>query len=295
MPRKIQRPAPRAVARPKAKLAPSTPKKLARPTRAPARALTKPAIRRNAQSVRERVSEVEWETRVNLAACYRMVADQGWSHLIYNHISARVPDEHDHFLINPYGPLYEEITASSLVKVDLDGNLIDAAEYGINAAGFVIHSAVHAARHDVQCVIHTHTQAGMAVSGLECGLLPFNMGALRFYNRVGYHDYEGVTLDLDERERIVNNLGTHCALILRNHGLMTVGATIPDAFLSMYHLEKSCQTQLMAQATGQPLVIPPQEVCEKSANQSWRTGNSADAIWPAHLRRLDRLDPSYKL
>ncbi|MDP7652121.1 MAG: class II aldolase/adducin family protein [Rhodospirillales bacterium] len=241
----------------------------------------------------DQVGAEEWETRVDLAASYRLVAHYGWTHLTGNHISARVPGTNDQFLINPYGLMYEEITASSLVRVDLEGTILNDTEYTINQAGYVIHSAVHAARHDVQCVLHTHTEAGMGVSAQAAGLLPISMSALRFYERIGYHDYEGVTLDVEERDRIVADLGTHMAMILRNHGLLTCGRSIGEAFLLMYNLEKACASQLAALAGPGDIVIPPPEVCEKSAGQSWR-GNHGDSAWPALVRQMDRLDPSFR-
>ena len=205
--------------------------------------------------VRNRVSAEEWKTRVDLAACYRLVFHCGWHHMNLNHISAQVPGEEGHILINPYGPMFNEITASNLVKIDLDGNILDDTPYGINAAGYVIHSAIHAARDDVGCVLHTHTEAGLAVSALKCGLLPINQDAVRFYNRIGYHDYEGVSLELGERDRLVESLGDHRALILRNHGLLTVGETIDAAAWWYITMERSCQAQLMAEAAGKPKLI----------------------------------------
>jgi ribulose-5-phosphate 4-epimerase/fuculose-1-phosphate aldolase len=250
------------------------------------------------RGVRERVGDEEWRTRVDLAACYRLVYHYGWHHLHLNHISARVPGDDDHFLLNPFGLMYNEVTASNLVKVDLDGNVLDDTPYTINQAGYTIHSAVHGARKDVQCVLHTHTEAGMAISALNCGLLPLNQGALRFYNRIGYHDYEGIALDLDERERIVASLGPHKALILRNHGLLTAGASIAEAFVLMYHLEKSCNAQLMINATtpdSNVFTFPPPEVCEHAAQQANRNGRDHGApSWPALVRMMDRLDPSYR-
>lgn len=243
--------------------------------------------------LRDQVGAEEWETRVDLAASYRLVAHYGWTHLISNHISARVPGTDDEFLINPYGLMYEEITASSLVKVDLKGAILNDTKYTINQAGYVIHSAVHAARHDVECVLHTHTEAGMGVSAQAAGLLPISMSSLRFYERIGYHDYEGITLDVEERDRIVADLGTHMAMILRNHGLLTCGRTIGEAFVHMYHLEKACAAQLAALAGPGDIVIPPPEVCEKSAQQSGR-GNHGNSSWPALVRQMDRLDPSFR-
>ena len=243
-------------------------------------------------SLRDRVGADEWETRVELAACYRLVAHHGWTHMIFNHISARVPGTKDQFLINPRGLHFEEITASSLVRIDVDGNVLSETDYEVIEAGFVIHSAVHRARHDVACVLHTHTEAGMAVAAQACGLLPLSMSACRFYNRIGYHDYEGVTLDLDERERLVADLGPHMAVILRNHGLLTCGRTIGEAFCLMYELEKACASQVLAQAGGE-LHIPPPEVCEHSAGQT-SGRNTGEASWPAYVRMMDRLDPSYR-
>jgi len=248
-------------------------------------------------SLKSGVSEEEWKTRVDLACAYRLVAHQGWLHGIANHISIRVPGGDDHFLLNPYGLEYREVTASSLVKIDLDGNKVMDSPFNVNRAGFVIHSAIHAARKDVTCALHTHTEAGMAVSALKCGLLPLNMSAIRFYNRIAYHDYEGVTLDTEERERIAEHLGTHYAMILRNHGLLTLGRNIGEAFYLMYNLEKACKSQLTAMATGAELAIPAAEVLEKSAQQSWQAGNNHTDVhpaWPAFMREMDDLDPSYR-
>jgi len=245
-------------------------------------------------AVRDRVGAEEWDTRVNLAACYRLVAMYGWTHLVQNHVSARVPGNEEHFLINPYGMLFREITASSLVKIDLDGKIVDETPYRVNEAGFTIHSAVHAARPDLHCVMHTHTEAGMAISALDCGLLPLNQGAFRFHNRVAYHDYEGIALDLDERARIARDLADHKVMILRNHGLLTAGRTIAEAFVLMYHLEKTCKAQLLAMATGAKLRMPPPEVCEHAASQFERGGRVTGTLdWPALLREADDADPSY--
>src|SRR5215510_6967217 len=196
------------------------------------------------------MSQAEWQMRIDLAACYRLVAHYEMDDMFSTHISARVPGPETHFLLNPYGVLFEQVTASDLVKVDLDGNIVQDTPYSINSAGFVIHSAVHAARPDAKCVLHTHTVAGMAVASLEEGLLPLTQKSMRFYNRIGYHDYEGVADDLDERTRIVASLGTHNALILRNHGLITCGKTVAQAFLLMRNLEKSCKAQIAAMSTG---------------------------------------------
>ncbi len=246
-------------------------------------------------SLKGRVSAEEWRARVDLACTYRLVAHYGWLHGISNHISLRAPGDDAHFLINPHGLQFREITASSLVEVDLDGNIISESEFGINPAGFVIHSAVHGARKDITCALHTHTVAGMAVSSLKCGLLPLNMSAIRFHNRIAYHDYEGVTVEIDERARIAGDLGPHNAMILRNHGLLTLGRTPGDAFMLMFHLEKSCAAQLAAMQTGAELEIPSDEVLEKSAEQSWRSLNHAEhPAWPALVREMDEFRPGFR-
>src|SRR3954467_6205126 len=208
-------------------------------------------------SMRERVTREEWETRTHLAACYRLVHHYGMDDLVYNHISARVPGEEGHFLINAYGMTYDEISASSLVKIDLDGKIVQdsGTGYGVNHAGFVIHSAVHRGRPDVACVIHTHTPAGMAISAMTCGLLPLTQNAM-FFSGVGYHGYEGPAVDLDEQRRLVSDLGDHVAMVLRNHGLLAVGATIPEAFITMYWLERACQAQVAALTTKCSLPDP---------------------------------------
>lgn len=246
------------------------------------------------QSKRGKVTPQEWEARVDLAATYRLVHHFGWTNLTTNHISLRVPGTDDQFLINPFGLLYEQITASSLIRIDTDGNQLEDSPYGVNQAGFVIHSAVHMARPDLHCVIHTHTVAGQAVSALDCGLLPLNQSAMRFYNRVGYHELEGIALDTSERERIVNDLGQHKALILRHHGLLTGGINPGEAFSMMYHLEKCCETQLQVLASNQPYSLPPAEVCEHTAAQYWR-GNRAlgQRDWPALLAMVEKHYPDF--
>lgn len=248
------------------------------------------------KNVKDSVSEAEWQTRVDLAACYRLMPLFGMSDLVYNHITARIPGPQERLLINPYGFMYEEITASSLVTIDLDGKVLfnPNQDYGINQAGYVIHSAVHAAREDVQCVIHTHSRAGMAVSALKCGLLPLTQTAMRF-GRVTYHDYEGVAVDLDERERLVRDLGDTEVMILRNHGLLSVGADISQAFNAMYWLEMACRAQVDAMACNTELNLPAPEIIEKTAHlykpQTRRPFGVME--WPAMLRYLDRRDPSY--
>ncbi|MEZ5152988.1 class II aldolase/adducin family protein [Rhodococcus zopfii] len=242
----------------------------------------------------------EARLRRELAAVYRLVALYGMTDLIFTHISMRLPGDDPRFLLNPYGLLFDEITASNLVTVGSDGHLIGESEYSVNPAGFVIHSAVHAARDDAHCVLHTHTRAGCAVAASGEGLLPLNQMSMEFYNRIGYHDYEGVALSLSERQRLVDDLGSHHAMILRNHGLLTVGRTPAEAFLRMFYLNRACEIQVAAQASGS-LVIPPPEVCERSARQltGQDTGddfvdeNAVVLAWSALLRRLDRECPDY--
>ncbi len=254
-----------------------------------------PAVRVR-KSVREQVSTEEWEARVNLAACYRLMAEFGMVEMVANHISTRVPGTTNEFLINPYGMLYEEMTASSMIRIDIDGNvLFNATDYDVNQAGYVIHSAVHAARHDVDCIIHTHTLAGMAVSAMKCGILPIAQSSMRFSD-IAYHDYEGVALRLEERERLVQNLGNREAMVLRNHGLLTVAPSIPECFNNMYRLERACQLQVTALSCNTELQMPPSEVVQYS-NQQMRSGARRRyglLEWPSLLRKLDRVDPSYQ-
>lgn len=248
-------------------------------------------------SMRPRVSAAEWEARVDLAACYRLVALWGMDEMIANHISLRVPGEPEHFLINPYGYLYEEITASSLIKIDLDGNVIlkPDFDYEVNRAGFVIHSAIHRARGDAHCVIHTHTPAGMAVSVMTCGLLPLTQTAMRFA-KVAYHDYEGVAVSLDEQARIVADLGDADLMVLRNHGLLVVGPSVPQAFSNIYRAELACKAQVMAMQSGADLVLPPREVIELTNHQYKPSTRRPFGIleWPALMRMLDRIDPGFR-
>src|SRR5215475_12178266 len=268
------------------------------------------------RSLSETVSAEEWQTRVDLAACYRLVALYGMTDLVYNHITARVPGD-GHVLINPYGMLYEEITASSLIKIDLDGNTVlqPDHDYSVNAAGYVIHSAVHSARHDAECVIHTHTRAGTAVSALADGLLPLSQTAMRFAGHLAYHDYEGPAFNRGERERLVADLDDKNAMILRNHGLLVCAASIPQAFNLIYWLEQACKIQLDILACGRALNMPPADVVtdtaaalagteitldnEESTNPHVKVGAQRGQSgyglleWPALRRRLDRLDGSY--
>ena len=249
----------------------------------------------SATPLRQRISEEEWALRVNLAACYRLVALHGWDDLIFTHISARLPGSHDAFLVNPYGHMFEEITASSLVKVGLDGQVIEG-DATVNPAGFTIHSAIHAARPDVECVIHLHTCAGVAVSAQEAGLLPISQFSLFPLASLAYHDYEGVALNEDEKPRLVADLGDHTVMILRNHGTLAVGASIADAFLAIYVLERACETQVAAQAGGGVLRQVPEPIVRGIRAQARQVtaGLGGKLAWPALLRRLNRLDPSYQ-
>jgi ribulose-5-phosphate 4-epimerase/fuculose-1-phosphate aldolase len=250
-------------------------------------------------SLQHVVSEDEWKLRVNLAACYRLVAMYGWSDLIFTHISAKLPEsvsgKDHHFLINPYGLMFDEITASSLLKIDLQGKQINESSFYVNHAGFVIHSTIHEARHDAVCVLHTHSRAGVAVSAQKEGLLPISQQSSLLLSSLAYHDYEGLAVHDDERDRLKADLGDNKYMILRNHGLLTVGCSVPDAFLAMYFLETSCQIQISAQAGG-TLSPVPQKVLDgvtAAVRVQQSKGSAADLAWPALLRRLDRLSPGY--
>jgi ribulose-5-phosphate 4-epimerase/fuculose-1-phosphate aldolase len=247
-----------------------------------------------------RIDPAEWDARVKLAACYRMVAKLGMDDLIYNHISARVPGHEDQFLINPFGLLFDEITASSLVKINTSGEKLDDTPHSVNVAAFVIHAAIHTSNHDAACVLHTHSDASVAVSGQEQGLLPLSQFAMRFYNRQAFHNYEGVAIDLDEQGRLVRDLGPHKVMLMRNHGILTVGRTPGEAFMLLYYFERAARIQLQMQAAaaaGAKLVMPPHEVCEKAARQFWELQGDilvpGEREWPALMRQLDRADPSY--
>ncbi len=250
--------------------------------------------------IRDSVSPEEWHARVDLAAAYRLCEHFGMTELISNHISLRVPGEDGHFLINPYGMLYDEITASSLIKIDLDGNVVlSTGDWGVNRAGFVIHSAIHAARPDAHCVAHTHTPAGMAVSAMACGILPLAQTMMRFLH-VATHEFEGIADNEDERQRLVADLGPHNAMILRNHGLLVCGSSVGDAFNVLWRMERSCQTQVMALSCNTDLVFPRPDLAERTYEKlTSPRPRRPDALqpvsaWPALLRRLDRLDPSYR-
>jgi ribulose-5-phosphate 4-epimerase/fuculose-1-phosphate aldolase len=246
--------------------------------------------------IRDLVSLEEWQVRVDLAAAYRLVADYGWDDLVFTHISARVPGPEHHFLINPYGMMFDEITASSLVKVDLSGKIVMDSEYSINPAGFTIHSAVHAAREDALCVMHLHTEFGIAVSAQENGLLPISQQSLFVLGSLGYHDYEGPALNDEEKPRLASDLGRKTFLILRNHGLLTVGPTVADAFLSMFLLERACQIQILAQSGGSKLVPIPEKIFAQNPVQEAVViqGGGGRLVWPGLLRKLDRMVANYR-
>ena len=249
----------------------------------------------NIASLREVVSAEEWQLRVDLAACYRLVAAYGMSDLVFTHVSARIPGPEHHFLINPYGLMFDEITASSLVKVDLQCNKVIDSPFPVNPAGFNIHSCIHAAREDAKCVLHTHTRAGIAVSAQKGGVLPISQQSTFVLASLAYHAYEGVALRDDEKPRLVANLGDKNFLMLRNHGLLTIGPTVPDAFLSMYTFENTCRIQIDAQAGGE--LVPVNPAILQGMAQVLKTvtaGQGANIAWPALLRKLDREDPSYK-
>ena len=245
-------------------------------------------------SVKDKVSAEEWAVRTDLAALYRIVADYGWDDLLFTHLSVRVPGPEHHFLLNPFGMMFEEVTASSLVKVDVDGNKVMDSPYDINPAGFTIHSAVHMAREDAICVMHLHTDDGVAVSAQEAGLMPITQHAMQC-GEIAYHEYEGVALDHDERARIVADLGDRQFMLLRNHGTLTVGPDVPSAFLAMYYLERACTMQIRALTAA--INTPPQGAGPKAHEQSkvLFNGTASPLVWPAILRKLDRKDPSYRL
>jgi ribulose-5-phosphate 4-epimerase/fuculose-1-phosphate aldolase len=249
----------------------------------------------NIPSLEGNVSAEEWQLRCDLAACYRLVALYGWTDLVFTHISARLPGEGHHFLINPYGLLFEEITASSLIAIDQEGNKLSESPFNVNKAGFVIHSAIHAARDDARCVLHTHTRAGVAVSAQKAGVLPISQQSTFVLASLGYHDYEGVALRDDEKPRLQADLGKAGFLMLRNHGLLTVGASIADAFLSMYIFETTCQIQIAAQAGAELTTVDPRILDGVAASMRTQTDGMGGAfVWPALLRKLDRQDPAYR-
>src|SRR5690554_523512 len=244
---------------------------------------------------RATISDAEWQVRVDLAACYRLVAHYGWDDLIFTHLSARVPGPEHHFLINPYGRLFDEITASSLVKVDQDGNVVDPGEESrVNPAGFTIHSAVHMAREDAGAVMHLHAPAGVAVASQEEGLLPLSQTAMLVRGHISWHEYEGVALNLDERERLIRDLGDKNVMLLRNHGTLTLGKTVAEAFVMHYFLMKACEIQVHTLAGGSKPHYPSQEAIDTTYQQSQDLPQIAPLCWQALIRMLDRQDPSYK-
>ena len=253
---------------------------------------------RPAGDIRNRVSDEEWAVRVDLAAAYRLVAHYGWDDLIYTHISARVPGPEHHFLINPYGMTFEEITASSLIKIDMSGELVMESDYGVNKAGFTIHSAVHEAREDARCVIHLHTLDGTAVSTDSRGLLPLNQTALLIRDLIAWHEYEGVAVDPDERPRLQQDLGDRNYMLLWNHGTLTCGETVAEAFQRMYFLERACSMQVRTLSTGAEIHPPGDEIVERTArqgdNDAYFAMLSNTMAWQALLRMLDRRDPSFR-
>lgn len=250
-------------------------------------------------NVQQQVSAEEWQARVDLAACYRLVASYGWDDLIFTHISAKVPGTED-FLINPYGLMFSEITASSLVKVDLAGNKLMESPYDINPAGYTIHSAVHEVRHDANCVLHTHTASGVAVAAQRNGILPISQQSLFVLSSLAYHDYEGVALNHEEKVRLQADLGDANFMMLRNHGLMVVANTVPEAFLSMFTFQRACDIQVLAQSGGSELIPIPQQILDgakammKGVTKTSKSAGGGALAWPALLRKLDRQDPSYR-
>lgn len=250
------------------------------------------SVEQPSASVRERVSDAEWKTRVDLAGCYRLAALEGWTDLTATHISARVPGE-EAFLLNPHDLLFEEITASSLVKMDFNRNKLIENGYDFNPAGYTIHKAVLTGRPDVNSALHTHTVAGMAISAIGDGLLPMTQHALKFYDNLGYHDYEGIALDEAECQRLIDDLGGAEAMILRNHGLLSVGTSVACAFESMFYLEKSCAAQLEAMQTGARIVLPPEEVCRHTREQYALYDSEPDFNWPTMLRQVQRKLPGF--
>ena len=245
-------------------------------------------------SLKNKVSAEEWQVRVELAAAYRLIAMFGWDDLVFTHISAKIPGT-EHFLINPYGLMFEEVTASNLVKIDLQGNKIEESPYNVNQAGFTIHSAIHEVRHDANCVMHTHTAAGIAVSAQKDGILPISQQSIFVLSSLAYHDYEGVALNDEEKPRLQAHLGRANNLVLRNHGLLTCGKSVADAFLTMYTLQRCCEIQVRAQAQNAELIPIPQSILDGAVASMKKVTNGAGAgiAWPALLRKLDRVNPGY--
>jgi ribulose-5-phosphate 4-epimerase/fuculose-1-phosphate aldolase len=243
----------------------------------------------------ETVAREEWQLRCELAAAYRLFGQLGWHELIYNHLTVRVPGS-EHFLINPFGLMYREVTASNLVKIDLEGRKAEPSPWNVNPAGFIVHGAVHAARRDVQCVMHSHTTAGQVVACQQGGLLPLSFNAMFYAGRIAYHDFEGITLEREECQRLAADLGDRNVMILRNHGLLVCGPTIRDAFAEHYMLQRACEVQVAAQSTGAPLVMPAAEIAQRASGQYDRTARKGDQntlLWEAMLRWAWELDPSF--
>jgi ribulose-5-phosphate 4-epimerase/fuculose-1-phosphate aldolase len=241
------------------------------------------------------ITHAEWQVRQDLAACYRLCALKGWDDLIYTHISAAVPNEPGHFLINPFGYRFDEICASNLVKIDLKGQIIGDHQYRVNVTGFAIHAAVHAARSDAHCVMHLHNTNGIAIAAQEQGLLPLSQHALRFYQQLGYHAYEGLALSPVEQARLIERLGNYPAMFLRNHGTLVTGRTVAEAYVLMDTIDKACEIQIKAQSGGAKLVVPPHEVCLKTYQELLGDGSPEGALeWPALLRKLDTISSSYQ-
>jgi len=259
------------------------------------------AVARVARRIDEssrRIAEAEWQVRVDLAACYRLIHSFGFCDLVFNHATAKVPGEEHHYLINAYGLAYDEVTASNLLKIDADGRLVEPSEQEINPAGFVIHSAVHEARDDATCVIHTHSRAAVAVSCLEEGFVPMTQAGFQFHGRMAYHEYRGFALDETEKRELVQDLGDRHTMILRNHGVLTIGRSVAEAFRRLYYVEQACGIQMDVLQTGRPIRLPPPDIREHTAQQ-WEGGAAGigtDSLreWPALLRMLDRKDPGYR-
>lgn len=246
-------------------------------------------------NVKESVSSAEWQLRCDLAACYRYAADQKWDDLIFTHFSVRLPGKDKQFLINPFGVLFEEITASNLVKIDIKGKPLTPTPYIVNPAGFILHSAIHSAREDAHCIIHLHTPEGIAVAAQKEGLLPISQTALSVYSDLAYHDYEGIVFDAEEKERLIPNIGDKNCILLRNHGLMATGKTIAEAFLRIYFLQRACEAQIMAQSGGAELIHLSGKVIERVYSQTVEVGDLiANLSWSAVISRVERIGPDYK-
>jgi ribulose-5-phosphate 4-epimerase/fuculose-1-phosphate aldolase len=254
------------------------------------------SVARSEKALSLGISADEWMLRVQLAACYRIFDLLGWTEYIFNHITLRLPGPEKYFLINPFGLWYSEVTASNLLKIDLDGNTIGKSEWSANRAGFIIHSAIHAARPDAHCVMHTHTTAGVAVACQEQGITSNNFYGSQLHGRIGYHDFEGISVELEERPRLVNSLGTHNVMVLRNHGLLVCGGSVPEALARMLNVQRACEVQLAAEAAGKPITTIPAEICERAAMQgeAFDPAGYGSLLFTALQRRVDGIDPSYR-